>query len=79
MQNLANIDSSSKFLLGLINDVLDMSKAESGRVELHPEPYRPEHFYEYLSSVIIPLCEEENQKFVLDAKPLKDYIPLMSP
>jgi len=77
MQNLANIDSSSKFLLGLINDVLDMSKAESGRVELHPEPYRPEHFYEYLSSVIIPLCEEENQKFVLDAKPLKDHIPLM--
>ena len=46
-------------------------------MELHPEPYRPEHFYEYLSSVIIPLCEEENQKFVLDAKPLKDHIPLM--
>jgi signal transduction histidine kinase len=44
-ENLDKIDTSSKFLLSLINEVLDMSKAESGKIELHPEPYDPSVFY----------------------------------
>jgi signal transduction histidine kinase len=40
-ENLQKIDTSSKFLLNLINDLLDMTKAESGKIELHPEPYPP--------------------------------------
>ena len=31
---LEKIDTSSKFLLGLINDVLDMSKAENADIDL---------------------------------------------
>jgi len=64
---LHKIDTSSKFLLGLINDVLDMSKAESGKLELHPEPYVVKDFLEYLDSVIVPLCREKGLKFVVDA------------
>lgn len=33
---LQKIDSSSHYLLGIINDILDMSRIESGRFELHP-------------------------------------------
>lgn len=36
---LSYIDTSSKFLLGLINDIRHMAKAESGKIVLHPEPY----------------------------------------
>jgi signal transduction histidine kinase len=68
---LQKIDNSSKFLLGLINDVLDMSKAESGTIELHPEPYESAAFLQYLDSVIVPLCHEKNIYFVVDAKPLR--------
>jgi len=74
---LEKIDTSSKFLLGLINDILDMSKAESNRIELHPEPYTSEEFYSYIDSVFRPLCEEKNQRFVVEAVPVKGLIPVM--
>lgn len=61
---LQKIDISSKFLLSLINEVLDMAKAESGKLELHPEPYRREDLKGYLMSVIEPLCDDKGVKFV---------------
>jgi len=35
---LDKIDASSKHLLALINDVLEMSRIESGKIDLEPEP-----------------------------------------
>ena len=75
---LAKIDTSSKFLLSLVNDVLDMSKAESGRIELHPEPYSKEDFSNYISSIIAPLCAERRQTFLFEpAEMLDDAVPLL--
>ena len=74
---LAKIDTSSKFLLGLINDILDMAKAESHKIVLHPEPYPPAEFYNYLDSVFQPLCREKNQKLVVDAHMAEGLIPVM--
>ena len=34
---LAKIDASSKYMLALINDVLEMSRIESGKIDLEPE------------------------------------------
>jgi signal transduction histidine kinase len=77
--NLRKIDTSSKFLLGLINDILDMSKAESGKLELHPEPYNEKKFVRYLDAVIAPLCREKNIKFTVDVKTVKGIDMLMDP
>jgi signal transduction histidine kinase len=76
-ENLEKIDTSSKFLLSLINDVLDMSKAESGKIELHPEPYPVDEFGNYVNSIIAPLCAERNQTFSFEpAEMLTDVVPL---
>ena len=76
--NLAKIDTSSKFLLSLINDVLDMSKAESGKLELHVEPYPIDEFMAYLDAVIRPLCAEKGQHFVLELGPRNtNVVPLI--
>ena len=72
---LEKIDTSSKFLLTLINDVLDMAKAESGRLELHPEPYYFADFDKYINSVIVPLCDEKNQTLTFDSIPLDGIVP----
>jgi CheY-like chemotaxis protein len=56
---------------------LDMSKAESGKIEIHPEPYQADAFFQYLSSVVEPLCKEKDIHFVIDAKPLADYLPVL--
>jgi PAS domain S-box-containing protein len=74
---LNKIDTSSKFLLGLVNDVLDMSKIESGKIELHPEPYDPDRFFAYIEAVISPLCEEKGQHLIIDAEPITTVVPIM--
>jgi signal transduction histidine kinase/CheY-like chemotaxis protein/PAS domain-containing protein len=62
---LTKIDTSSKYLLSLINDILDLSKAESNKIEFHPEPYPIWEFNAYIDSVIRPLCQSKEQKLVL--------------
>lgn len=74
---LSKIDTSSKFLLSLVNDVLDMSKVESQKMELHLEPYPFKDFNAYLDAVIRPLCKEKNQTFNLDVSHIEGYTPLV--
>ena len=76
---LEKIDVSSKFLLGLINDVLDMAKAESGKMEMHPEPYDIRQFIAYVEAVIKPLCKEKGIKLVFDLQPIGNRKPLLDP
>lgn len=63
---MEKIAGSSRFLLSLINDILDMSKIESGRLELNAEPYSMYRLHIYLESVIHPLCREKEIVFETD-------------
>lgn len=57
---LSKIDESGKFLLSLVNDILDVAKVESGAAELHPAPYSYGEFRHYVKSVVEPLCAARN-------------------
>ena len=74
---LSKIDTSSRFLLGLVNEVLDMAKAESGKMELHPEPYGAGDFRNYVDAVIRPLCDSKNQKLDLVLHFIPGIVPRM--
>lgn len=57
---LEKIDVSSKFLLGLLNDILDMSKIEKGVINLESDVYSLVEFRENLDSIIVPLCRNKD-------------------
>lgn len=60
---LENIQSSGKFLTGLVNDILDLNKVESGKMELHPAPYSLKEFIRYIDAIIVPQCQDKNLSF----------------
>lgn len=73
---LEKIDISSHYLLSLVNDLLDLTKINAGKMELHPEPYTQEEFLQYLSSVIVPMCKSKQIALTTQNPPI-DYALLV--
>ncbi|MDE5597056.1 MAG: response regulator, partial [Lachnospiraceae bacterium] len=60
---LKKIHVSSRHLLGLINDMLDMSKIESGNLVLNMEPLSLREIMQNITTIIQPQIQEKNQQF----------------
>ena len=60
---LQKIALSSKHLLGLINDVLDISKIESGKMTLNIEPVSLREVMDSIVNIIQPQVKAKNQQF----------------
>lgn len=64
LQNyLSKIQYSGKFLLQLINDVLDMSKMEQEKFQVNDVPYSFGEFWESIDMLIGPMCLRKGVDF----------------
>lgn len=62
IKSAETIKSSGENLLVLINEILDLAKIESGKVDLHPEPIEISFLISDLKETFQPIAEEKGLK-----------------
>jgi len=67
-EGLKIIQQSGEHLLTLINDILDLSKIEARKMELHPSALHLPNFLESLSGIISMRAQEKDVIFVYETK-----------
>ena len=66
---MRNIRTAGKHLLTLINDILDLSKIEAGKMELHIEEFDVRHALDALERVMHTYAEQQGVKLEIDVEP----------
>ena len=69
---MKDIHVSGEHLLALINDILDMSKIEAGKMELHPEPVQPAEIVDQCIRIIRGRAEEKELQLRADVDDLPE-------
>jgi signal transduction histidine kinase len=64
--DLSKIRSSGKHLLGLINEILDLSKIEAGKMEIFLESFDVSKLIEEVKATIHPLAEKKGNQLIVD-------------
>ena len=60
---LEKIGGSARHLLGLINDILDMSRIESGRLMIRKEEFSFSHMLEQINTMVMAQCSEKGLRY----------------
>lgn len=68
-ENCINVQQAGRLLLSLINDILDLSKIESGKMEIVPRQYETGEMLSELVNINWIRAHEKKLEFVLDIAP----------
>jgi PAS domain S-box-containing protein len=66
VKQLGIVHSSAAHLLGLINDLLDVSRIEAGRAELQHEPYDFVEVVNEVALILQPMADRKGLKVIVD-------------
>jgi signal transduction histidine kinase len=65
LPDLQKINAAGKHLLGLINDILDLSKIEAGRMDLYLETFGVGPLVQDVAAIVQPLVEKSGNALVV--------------
>lgn len=71
---LDKILSASRHLLSLINDVLDMSRIESGKLQLQEDDVILTEVIDDVENLILPMAKEQEQSFIINTNIVNNYV-----
>lgn len=69
---LQKIQTASKHLMSLVNDVLDMSHIDSNRLTLSEEPFSLANLIHDISVIIRPQAVQKNQQLQIDIEKIRE-------
>ncbi|MFL6797581.1 MAG: GAF domain-containing protein [Xanthobacteraceae bacterium] len=69
LEPLGRVLRAAKHLLALINDILDLSKIEAGRMELQLEPFPLAPLIDDVAQTIEPIAGKNGNRLVVDCAP----------
>ncbi|MZH03538.1 MAG: PAS domain S-box protein, partial [Nitrospinae bacterium] len=67
LDSIRTIDNSGKNLLKMINEILDISKIEAGKMELNPYSFNLNVLIDNIDSMFELRCREKSLKWTIDA------------
>jgi signal transduction histidine kinase len=65
LPDLVRINAAGKHLLGLINDILDLSKIEAGRMDLYLETFEVGQLIQDVAAIVQPLVEKNGNQLII--------------
>jgi GAF domain-containing protein len=68
LEPLRRVNAAGTHLLGLINEVLDLSKIEAGKLELNPEPVNLPRLIEEVIGTAGGLAEKNKNRLIVEAQ-----------
>jgi PAS domain S-box-containing protein len=68
LADVRKIEANARHLLGLINDVLDLSKIEADRMDLYLEEFRPAEMVRDVAATVEALVAKKGNELVVDLR-----------